>query len=263
MTWNAYIKVLVLSSINQIIINPFSTQRNKAMAPFRNHGWAFFSKFERLSILQPKGENNVVVPTSGVAPSSKIASGSGEVDVAKVDAAPSSRFDGGHADATGHPTLFPATPRKRKRSTLSADDDGTSTRSGMAPSLLSSMAAGEHSANEFLLEGRRPASVSSLSSNDMAPGEISPAVALHGFQASLQRFVDVFEMSLMPRPAISPRIQAITLIQKRDHYLSVEDKVSLIGKFQANERFAESYLGLDDDDLRRKWIDVMLGVSIR
>lgn len=98
--------------------------------------------------------------------------------------------------------------------------------------------------------------------------KITPAVAIHGMQGTLNRLTHIMEQAVVPAnrplpiPAATPttslRTQAITLIQTRNDSLSISNKKKLIRVFTKEMELAEVYVALEDDELRQDWLHDML-----
>ena len=92
--------------------------------------------------------------------------------------------------------------------------------------------------------------------------KITPAVAIHGMQGTLNRLTDVMERNLgpssSPDPTSSLRTQAIILLQRRKDNLEVYEKTKVIRMFTDNIGLAEVYVALEDDELCRDWLQDLL-----
>lgn len=90
--------------------------------------------------------------------------------------------------------------------------------------------------------------------------KISPATAVVGMQGSINRLTDIFEKSMAQGddPAVERRSRALQLVQESEDALSVSDKVALIALFMKDNVIVETYLSLNDADVRRAWITTML-----
>jgi hypothetical protein len=92
--------------------------------------------------------------------------------------------------------------------------------------------------------------------------KITPAVAIHGMQGTLNRLTDVMERNLgpssSPDPTSSLRTQAIILLQKRKDNLEVHEKTQVVRMFTDDIGLAEVYVALEDDDLRQDWLQDLL-----
>ena len=99
--------------------------------------------------------------------------------------------------------------------------------------------------------------------------KITPAVAIHGMQGTLNRLTDIMEQNIhigsptagpssLPDPVSTIRTQAIKLLQARDDGLLTSQKTKLIQKFTKDIDQVKVYVALDDDELRRNWLQEML-----
>ena len=92
--------------------------------------------------------------------------------------------------------------------------------------------------------------------------KITPAVAIHGMQGTLNRLTDVMERNLgpssSPDPTLSLRTQAIILLQRRKDNLEVYEKTKVVRMFMDDVGLAEVYVALEDDELRRDWLQDLL-----
>ena len=97
--------------------------------------------------------------------------------------------------------------------------------------------------------------------------KITPAVAIHGMQGTLNCLTDIMERNIhiggpiagfssLPDPVSMIRTQAIKLLQACDDGLLTSQKTKLIRKFMKDIDQAE--VALDDDELRHNWLQEML-----
>lgn len=185
---------------------------------------------------------------------------------------------------------------KRKISDIHDEDDGyrythsdTSFRLGAFPpasSVSTSISSGPsaHSISSLSVHNSantRPKkksalsrSVSSLAASS-SNRKITPAVAIHGMQGTLNRLTDIMEQNIQskkltstvsltvpsPVPSTVPstvtsalKTQAITLVQTRNDNLSTFDKTKLIRAFTKDVELAEVYLALQDEEVRQNWL---------
>ena len=107
--------------------------------------------------------------------------------------------------------------------------------------------------------GKVSSSVTGAPSSNIAM-KITPAIAIHGMQGTLNRLTDVMERNLGPIPdlAMTQRTQALTLLQERDDNLTIEEKSEMIHHFTSNVAIAEVYLALNNDELRQAWLQSLL-----
>jgi hypothetical protein len=104
-------------------------------------------------------------------------------------------------------------------------------------------------------------SSSKLSSSSKAADKISNAAALHGMQGSINRITDMFEKSVaMPLdPHAAGRNEALHLLQTRDDGLTLAQQTQMLTIFMENHIAAEMYVALVNEDLRKSWLQSMLG----
>ena len=109
----------------------------------------------------------------------------------------------------------------------------------------------------------RPSSNQISASNSARLAKISPATAVVGMQGSINRLTDIFEKSMAQGddPGVERRSRALQLVQQTEDGLSVGDKVALIALFMKDNVAVETYLSLNDADVRRAWITTMLVVK--
>lgn len=83
-------------------------------------------------------------------------------------------------------------------------------------------------------------------------------------QGSINRLTDVFEKSMTQgdEPSVERRARALQLMQQIQDGLSVDDKVALIALFMKDDVAVETYLSLNDPEVRRAWITSMLPVKL-
>ena len=90
--------------------------------------------------------------------------------------------------------------------------------------------------------------------------KITPAIAIHGMQGTLNCLTDVMEQNLGPTPnlVMTQRTKALTLLQEQDDDLTIEEKFEMIHHFTSNVAIAEVYLVLNNDELRQAWLQSLL-----
>jgi hypothetical protein len=97
--------------------------------------------------------------------------------------------------------------------------------------------------------------------------KITPAIALHGMQGTLNCLTDIMEqkISLGSSPSsphqadsMSLRTRAIMLLQTCNDNLSTSEKMKLIHKFMKDIELAKVYVALEDDELRHNWLQDVL-----
>lgn len=93
--------------------------------------------------------------------------------------------------------------------------------------------------------------------------KITPAVAIHGMQGTLNRLTDVMERNLGPSSSPDPvssslRTQAIILLQRRKDDLQIHEKTKVVRMFTEDIGLAEVYVALEDEELRRDWLQDLL-----
>lgn len=115
--------------------------------------------------------------------------------------------------------------------------------------------------------GRISSSMAPQASGNIAM-KITPAVAIHGMQGTLNRLTDIMERNItigpssstrpQATPALSLRTRAILLLQTRNDNLSTSEKTKVIRKFTKDIELAEVYVALEDDELRQDWLHDLL-----
>ena len=131
-----------------------------------------------------------------------------------------------------------------------------------APSATSLHASSHPSKKKKTASTRNSAGKVSSSGGGAASGsiamKITPAVAIHGMQGTLNRLTDVMERNLgpvgPPDLAMTQRTQALTLLQTRNDNLTIQEKLKMVHLFTSNIAIAESYLTLEDKELRQAWL---------
>lgn len=122
------------------------------------------------------------------------------------------------------------------------------------------------------LAGPVTSSVAPSGSPSHIATKITPAVAIHGMQGSLNRLTDIMERNITlgpsrsnpsrPDSSSSLRTRAIVLLQTRNDNLTTSEKTRVIHKFTKDIELAEVYVALEDDELRQDWLQEMLRDSL-
>lgn len=113
---------------------------------------------------------------------------------------------------------------------------------------------------------QRSAKVKSSASGVTSSGaamKITPAVAIHNMQGTINRLTDVIQQTLSaPQdPAALQRNDAIVQLQTREDGLTLDQKMLMIQKFTSDAAIAGAYLALSDDELRRGWMQHLLAAE--
>jgi hypothetical protein len=69
-------------------------------------------------------------------------------------------------------------------------------------------------------------------------------------------------MTQADEPGVEHRARALQLVQQTQNGLSIDDKVALIALFMKDDVAIETYLSLNDPEIRRAWITSMLPVKL-
>jgi hypothetical protein len=92
--------------------------------------------------------------------------------------------------------------------------------------------------------------------------KITPAIAIHGMQGTLNWLTDIMEQNLGPSSSPDPtsllRTQAIIFLQRRKYNLEVYEKTKVICMLTDDIGLAEVYVALEDDELRWDWLQDLL-----
>jgi hypothetical protein len=92
--------------------------------------------------------------------------------------------------------------------------------------------------------------------------KITPAIAIHGMQGTLNWLTDIMEQNLGPSSSPDPtsllRTQAIILLQRRKYNLEVYEKTKVICMLTDDIGLAEVYVALEDDELHWDWLQDLL-----
>jgi hypothetical protein len=109
-------------------------------------------------------------------------------------------------------------------------------------------------------------SVRSLASSRRSGSKVSSAVALTGVSASIDRLADALEKSLEPQKVVysnalsekanDQRMEAIKILSR--DLPDPNDQAVMIGLFTENDKLPGIYLALDEEPVRRAWLERML-----
>jgi hypothetical protein len=84
--------------------------------------------------------------------------------------------------------------------------------------------------------------------------KITPASAVVGMQASINRLTNIFKANMdrdMPEDSVNAsRDRAIRLVQEQEDNLTMEQKVELVFCFMKDVIAANTYISLTDPDMR-------------
>ena len=255
-------------------------QVNKAMAPFCNKGWQYF---EMLAEIMPnasvRGSHafSAMNTTPPGAPEgnddaegveARAASSSGQDSHTNNDVMEVNR----EGDVS---TLISASTSKCK---LTSDDDTTTCNSGSGgpptntsvTSVPSSTPSSEPSRKKIVkltssistsskLQLKRATShhskaLTSVSSSSCSTKTISSDLLVHDMQESINMLTSTVHDSMDSDPVTKVHQTAVWLLQTQDDGLSGEQKIMLFHKFTNQHALTQTYLALDDKQLRRVWL---------
>jgi hypothetical protein len=115
------------------------------------------------------------------------------------------------------------------------------------------------------VEASQSGQASSVGSGKKQCSTVPGAVALNGIKESLDMFNKIIECSLVVQPQervrdTSPehRAKAITCLQEIETHLDDMRMITLIDLFKADTAEADTYMSLQRDALRKKWLDKQL-----
>ena len=157
------------------------------------------------------------------------------------------------------PTPPEALFTKSRQPTISSGKRSTKKRSSNThPSANSASAPSASSAPSA------PSAASAPASTSQRVAKMTPAVALVTLKTSVDSMTDAIitsankPLETSQDRATGRRMQAVRLVQRRNDELNITQKASLISHFSSHPGDADTYLELEDEDLRRliiaKWI---------
>jgi hypothetical protein len=263
-------------------------QANKVMRPFRNEGWKYF---EKLDEIMPNTSARGTYAFSAMNTGATSAPDEPEEEDEEAGDAPgaagSSSQDGGanndamEVDRDGDSTLISASTSKRK---LTSDDDTITLNFGEPPtssvntsttSFQSSKASSGPSKKKNTKStssistsikskpkgapSRRSKASSSISSSSRAggsrtSGKLSSDLLVHDMQGSINMLTSTVRDSMETDPITKVRQEAVRLLQTRDDGLSPDQKILLFHKFTNQHALTQTYLAIEDDQLRKVWL---------
>jgi hypothetical protein len=249
------------------------------MTPFRNSGWRYFDKFNEIMPTASARGSYAFSPMKAAAPGQlddeEAAAGTASnTGIADGDAAMEVDKDGDGS------TLISTTASKRKLSAFIVDNDNDDTitfNSGLPPSSTntptsSNLTSGRPSKRESI---RSPSSAagssrsqlkasshhskvtSSLQSSNRSRGAKTSAKLssfVHDMQGSINMLTATVRSSMESDPVMKVRQEAVRLLQTRDDGLSRKHKIALFHIFTDRHSVAQTYLAIEEDDLRRAWL---------
>lgn len=241
------------------------------MKPFRNKGWRWFSKFESILPVAGARGRNAFTATSVTAPSVE----DGEIEAEEVEGGfvSVSATGSGHSDniIETSSTVVPAggdgdrmdvdttvgsssTGKRKHSDSLTENNESINATTAPLKKKISSRGASSQVT---------PKTSTSDHTSTKGTTKITPAIAIHNMQGSINRLTDVMEKSLTaPDTASSQRTQAIDLLQTQDDGLTLEEQSELILKFVTDPAIAGAYLSLrGNPDLRRIWLQRLLNLN--
>jgi hypothetical protein len=152
---------------------------------------------------------------------------------------------------------------KRKYSTMSTQAETTSINSGSVRASGSPITSSFTASSDRKGKRSRSASKQNMviaSTSSRIAKAVTPAIAISGMQGSINQLTDVFERSMVTPEdgSVAHRNRAQERMQEVDDGLSTDDKVSMIYLFMNNATAADTYLSLNDSNIRRAWVMRML-----
>jgi hypothetical protein len=249
------------------------------MRPFRNKSWPYLKKFESIIPVSGAKGRHVFAATHAAPPPSK--TGEEEKIERERGLELSAKPGEGSGIKAGDETAMDvdevvdisddvptSSSTKRKHKTLddnsispnsSPSFDNISSQSIEPPKKKSSSKATSKSASKP--SASKPSSSRALVlSSSKAAARITPATAVVGMQGSINRLTDVFERAMTsPQDETSvKRNEAMQRLQVLDEGLTLEEKTKMIRLFMKDPVSADTYMVLNDDELRQNWVQSML-----
>jgi hypothetical protein len=248
------------------------------MRAFRNRGWEYYGKCSSIMHLSIARGTHVFRPTSAAATEPTLFEDHDEDDISTaVDLAAGSAKGKGPIEGPSTitnssdsivtvastsmdidtPEPSQALSSKRSHSLMVSESEPSSS---LAPPTASTSKSSEHPVKKR----SKGSGVSGQSSSGAVAlsKKITPASAVVGMQASINRLTDIFKANMdrdMPEdPANAARDRAIGLVQEHEDNLTTEQKVQLVTCFMKDVIAANTYISLTDPEVRRAWINMML-----
>jgi hypothetical protein len=222
------------------------------MKAFRNDGWLYYDKVQ--AILPDAGSHAFSTLNSTQRPElddgiEETGNGSGNVGsggggILNVD----------EATSVGSTAVL---GNKRKFSALSTSDDVITARSNEIAYVSTPASARKRVSSEL-------SASSSITSSAVSDLRRSELIALHGLQASINRFIDTVTEALKPENYDSSLIEkaeatwAINLLRQQEGGLSEEEMDTIVSLFSEKRSAVIAYLSLWDDGVRKAWVNMML-----
>jgi hypothetical protein len=273
----------VTHHIFNIILQAYSLmQANKSMSRFRNKGWKYFAILDEIMPGSAARGAHAFLPmnTTASGEPEEVDDEEGVTEAAgSLDHSSSANTAAMEVDRDGDgSTLISPSMSKRKFVT---EDDTITLNSGQAPpssihgsvsslpsSTLSlepsrkkgSKAVSLSSRSQLKVPTRRSKAASSGISSSSRAGSsrgvtnISSDLLVHDMQGSINMLTSTVRDSMESDPVMKVRQSAVRLLQTRDDGLSSQQKILLFHKFSNQHALTQTYLAIDDDELRRAWL---------
>lgn len=294
-SWDNYLnasKVQFNSSTSYILHNRVF-QSNKAMAPFRNKGWAHF---DRMSEILPNASargsyafspmnstapgqlgDGEAVTTSSYEPADdldKDHDGDGTTLISTVASklrkiySTGTTVDNASDDATTFNSIFPPPPSADTTSTNPISDPSSNLSSNPTSDLVRS-AKGSRKTQSTPAQSRsgmlpraagptrrtKAASRHSQASNNAS--EASSSILVHNMQGSINMLTATVRDSVAIDPITKIRQEAVRLLQ-REEGLSDKEQITLFKLFSERHALAQTYLAIETAHLRLQYLHEIL-----
>jgi hypothetical protein len=242
------------------------------MKPYRNKGWRWLNKFESILPIAGARGKNAFTATSVAAPpltdreegeegsmsvgignrhGSEVIETSSTIAPAAVAGCESDQMD--VDTAVGSSSIG-----KRKHSDSLTENNESLTTTTSVSSVFTAPPKKKASSRGSQVVSKTSSASGGTSAK--AAAKITPAVAIHNMQGSINRLTDIMEKTLAaPDPASVQRTQAMELLQKQDDGLTMEEQSEMISKFVMDSAIAGAYISLKDNaGLRQNWLQHLL-----
>jgi hypothetical protein len=83
---------------------------------------------------------------------------------------------------------------------------------------------------------------------------ISSDLLVHNMQGSIKMLTSTVRDSMESDPVTKVRQTAVRLLQTRDDGLSADQKILLFHKFTNQHALTQTYLAIEDEQLRKVWL---------
>jgi hypothetical protein len=154
----------------------------------------------------------------------------------------------------GNSDIFVHLPNTSSHSSISA---GKCKFSALTQDDISLSEPASRSSSAFTSFSAMPSKTSSKGGTRATSSKVTSAIALSGVQGSINRLTDAVEKSNAEGSA--KHREVVKHLQRTDDGLTTTEKLDLLSKFEDNEVYADTYIALEDEDLRRAWINRRLG----